>query len=663
VRKTRRKATEHNVNTAADLIASVAPGDAREGDPVDPAEAVERRGGILGPAVRVAVQVTSCALVVALTAWALERSELYTPLVEMLVHTGSESVSVVVCALAFVATWSIERRGTPVNASAAGALLLGAGLLDLFHAVSYVTLASSLSGLVESESRLFSAGSRFALAAGLVCYAWLPERPASERTRWFVLFAVLALTAALAGSATVLASTFARFLASEAATDGLSVWPGTTVVVLLIFAAARIFVARRDPDRESDVTLISACALFAIRELVILYGANGYQALPRLVAHGCEVAGCVLLYRGLVVRRLRRPAETATQLRTALRITEAQLLRAQAIAAFATYRVVLGGGARAQRLLTADAARLIGLDQAVRLPETEYRSKVVHADDRSALALAARQLMVSGRGACEYRVVLPGGDVRVIRDVAEMLAESYGAEVLGVLHDVTENRRIEDELRKLAAHVESAREAERIRIAREIHDELGGLLTGIRMELAMSVRQRAEPAGASASLEHTLQLIDSATDALRRVIRDLRPSILDDLGPVAAIEWYAEDRLRKAGLQVDFSVGAGAADLVIGGERASAVFRVAQEAMTNIVRHANARRVLIAVALEGDRLVLRIEDDGRGMDPDAPEVASSWGLRGMRERVRHFGGEMRIDGAPGRGTAVTVVMPLDRSDE
>lgn len=621
------------------------------------------RSELVRGAVAALTQAATCAVIVTLAAWSLVHLDLLTPLVEVLIHTGTESASVVVCALAFVATWSVERRNTPVNASTAGTLLLGAGLLDLFHAVSYVTVASSLSGLVESESRLFSAGSRIALAGALFCYAWLPGHPMAERNRWYVLFAVLAATAAVAGSATMLAGAFPQLIPSEAIADRLSRSPGLVVVVLLVLTAGRFLVAHRRADEEKDVTLVAACVLFAVRELITLYGANEIEALPRLIAHGIEVTGCVLLYRGLVVRRLRRPEETATRLRTALRITEAQLLRAQTIAAFTTYRLVGGEGIDGERLFGADAARLIGLDGAMRLPEAEFRARHVHPDDRSALTSADRQLATVGKSTSEYRVVLPGGSERVMRDVAERLGDAgAGMEVLGVLHDVTENRRIEDELRRLAAHVESTREAERIRIAREIHDELGGLLTGIRMQIAMSMRDRPDGTSVAVPPASTLQLIDSATEALRRVIRDLRPSILDDLGPVAAIEWYADERLRKAGVRVDVAIGAGVTELAVAGERASAIFRVTQEALTNIARHAEATHVDIALTLETGRLVIRIRDDGRGMQPEAPAVADSWGLRGMRERLRFFGGELHIDSAPGHGTAVTVVMPLGMTD-
>lgn len=621
------------------------------------------RSELVRGAVAALTQAAACAAIVALAAWTLVRLELLTPLVEVLIHTGAESASVVVCALAFVATWSVERRNTPINASTAGTLLLGAGLLDLFHAVSYVTVASSLSGLVESESRLFSAGSRIALAGALFCYAWLPGLPMAERNRWYVLFAVLAATAAVAGSATMLAGAFPQLIPSEAIAGRLSRSPGLVVVVLLVLTAGRFLVARRRADQEKDVTLVAACMLFAVRELITLYGANEIEALPRLIAHGIEVTGCVLLYRGLVVRRLRRPEETATRLRTALRITEAQLLRAQTIAAFTTYRLVGGEGMNGERLFGPDAARLIGLDGTMRLPEAEFRARHVHPDDRDALTNADRQLATVGKSTCEYRVVLPGGGERVMRDVAERLgAAGTATEVLGVLHDVTENRRIEDELRRLAAHVESTREAERIRIAREIHDELGGMLTGIRMQIAMSMRDRPDGTSVAVPPASTLQLIDSATEALRRVIRDLRPSILDDLGPVAAIEWYADERLRKAGVRVDVAIGAGVTDLAVAGERASAIFRVTQEALTNIARHAEATHVDIALTLDAGCLVIRIRDDGRGMQPEAPEVTDSWGLRGMRERLRFFGGELRIDSAPGRGTTVTVVMPLGMTD-
>ncbi|MCW5623229.1 MAG: PAS domain-containing protein [Burkholderiales bacterium] len=600
---------------------------------------------------------------VALVTWLLIRAGLITNLVEVLLHTGAESLSAVVCALAFVATWSVDRRST-LPAAAAGTLLLGAGLLDLWHAVSYVTVASSLVGSAEPESLLFSWASRAVLALGLFLYAWLPDRPVADRTRWYLLFAVLTVTAAVAGGATVLAQAFPWLVPPETGPEAFRLSVGTGVVALLVLAGAR-FIAPRDAHvRTSGMVLLAACGFFMVRELVSSYAISVYPAYPRLLAHGFEAAGCILLYQGLVVQRLRRPAEAATELRMALQTSEAQLLRAQAIAAFATYRLVPDVGAGGERLFGHDAAGLLGLSEGVRLAEADYRQHHVHPDDRAVLDDATRQRSDTGRSAVEYRIVRPDGGVRVMRDVAEIVDAAPGRrEALGVLHDVTERRGIEDELRRLTAHVESTQEAERIRIAREIHDELGGVLTGIRMHVATAARDSEQSTGSTtARLQEVLHLIDSATESVRRVIRDLRPSILDDLGPIAAIEWYADERLRKAGVPVEVVLGPGVADTVLDGERASALFRVGQEAITNIARHADATRVTITVDRDEAGLSIEIEDDGRGLPDDLAARPRSFGLIGMHERVRYFGGQLLVERLPAGGTRVAVQMPLESTD-
>jgi PAS domain S-box-containing protein len=242
--------------------------------------------------------------------------------------------------------------------------------------------------------------------------------------------------------------------------------------------------------------------------------------------------------------------------------------------------------------------------------------------------------------------------------------------VVGIYHDITESKRPEqqlqatrDELHALTAYLESVREEERTRIARELHDELGQTLTAVKMDLAW-VRDRLtgnDLAASAAVLQEKVrgigQLIDDTIQLGRRLATELRPGVLDDLGLVAALEWLAEDFQRRYKISCGFI--SEKEELEPGWERATAVFRIAQEALTNVVRHANATNVGIGLRTDADAMILEIEDNGIGIsEPSAPPEHHTLGLLGMRERAKHLGGSLEITSEPGKGTRVTARIPL-----
>ena len=222
---------------------------------------------------------------------------------------------------------------------------------------------------------------------------------------------------------------------------------------------------------------------------------------------------------------------------------------------------------------------------------------------------------------------------------------------------VRAKRSLETEMagrRQVEQQLEQAREAERTRLARELHDGLGGALTGLKMDLAQL--QRSLPPDAHARLGEMLGLVDETVNIMRRIAADLRPAVLDDLGIVSAIEWQAAEFQRRSSLPC--RVITNVEDLDLEPRQAIAVFRIVQEALTNILRHARATAVEVRLNCEGDVLSLAISDDGQGITPERRHNATSLGLAGMRERVRLLGGQLQIEGATGRGTTVRVEIPL-----
>jgi two-component system, NarL family, sensor histidine kinase UhpB len=238
-----------------------------------------------------------------------------------------------------------------------------------------------------------------------------------------------------------------------------------------------------------------------------------------------------------------------------------------------------------------------------------------------------------------------------------------------MLRDVTERRRAEEEsrrsrreLRALAARLQSVREEERRRIAHEIHDELGQALTALKIDLAwlkgrLPTREW-EPVGRYASV---IERIDKTIAAVRRIATELRPSVLDHLGMAAAVEWQALEFERRTGITTRVDLPPDAVELE--DERATAVFRIFQETLTNVARHSRATRADVALRVTGSELMLEVHDNGRGITEEELDDAHSLGLVGLRERAVACGGSVNIRGTPGAGTTVSLHIPVRPSTE
>lgn len=217
------------------------------------------------------------------------------------------------------------------------------------------------------------------------------------------------------------------------------------------------------------------------------------------------------------------------------------------------------------------------------------------------------------------------------------------------------------QLRELANHLETVREQERTRIAREIHDELGSLLVALKMDTQWLDKRLADRPALQCKCHAMGRLIDTAVDNVGRIITDLRPSILDHQGLWAALEWQAQEFIEASELQATLQVHVAAGVPPPQGGLAIAVFRIFQEMLSNVARHAKARRVALRIAVDDPPapvLYIDVRDDGVGARAEALADPRSWGVIGMRERAGHFGGRVSIDSAPGQGTRVRLVMPL-----
>jgi signal transduction histidine kinase len=213
------------------------------------------------------------------------------------------------------------------------------------------------------------------------------------------------------------------------------------------------------------------------------------------------------------------------------------------------------------------------------------------------------------------------------------------------------------ELSELSNHLQIVREEEKSHLAREIHDELGGVLVGAKMDVAWAIeRLRGKDGAIAAKLERALKMLDEGVDLKRRVIEDLRPTLLDNLGLAAAIDWQVRQTCERAGLKCTLNLSELEPDFPP--EVSIVLYRIVQEALTNVVKYAKAKNVNVELLRTDSGVSVIFEDDGIGLPAGAETNALSHGISGMRQRIRALKGEFRIHGRPGVGTTIEVHVPL-----
>lgn len=312
------------------------------------------------------------------------------------------------------------------------------------------------------------------------------------------------------------------------------------------------------------------------------------------------------------------------------------------------------------------APALCGLPPQDILADPEAFFRLIHSQDQGSfhetLERSADNLTVWN---WEGRIIIAGGDEKWINLRATPRQTCTGDIIWdGIIFNITENKRAEqqirqsrEQLREFSAYHETAIEEERKKIAREIHDELGQTLTALRMDVSvLGMNFGQDNPQLLEKIQPLKDLVDQTIQLARNVTAHLRPTALD-LGITSAIEWLAEDFRKRTGIECK-AKGIDK-EIALDDNRATAVFRILQESLTNVIRHAAATRVEITLKQRKGMLSLKVRDNGRGFDPDGIRQKKSFGLVGIRERALALGGEVVIASAPGQGTTLSVSIPTE----
>ena len=313
--------------------------------------------------------------------------------------------------------------------------------------------------------------------------------------------------------------------------------------------------------------------------------------------------------------------------------------------------------------------RIFGLNPNESEPSFTKHETYIHPDDWLVLERAVEKGSMDGSPFdLIFRIMRPSGETSWMHAIGTTLMSNTGEviKLFGTAQDITEDKKKTEELVKskaelqnLATYLQNVIEKERTLLAREIHDELGQVLTALKMDITWlgdKIKDRK-------LVEKSLQImedIDQAIITVQSISTQLRPGILDHLGLFSAIEWQVEEFRKRTGINCELIIEN--EDVKIDPDSSTAAFRILQEALTNIIRHAEAKKVIVRSDMVNKRLDLEVTDNGIGMDIKNKSMSSAYGLTGIRERVRALNGKVSIDSTPGEGTTIRASIPVKQRE-
>ncbi len=339
----------------------------------------------------------------------------------------------------------------------------------------------------------------------------------------------------------------------------------------------------------------------------------------------------------------------------ALRRSQDSLVRAQQIAHLGNWEYDLTNNFFS---VSDEVYRIIGLEPGETQLELTGLLNIIHPEDREYVRKAVLDMLKEGRPASiEHRIIRPDGVVRYIHEDTELVFDSSGkiVQVLGTVHDITFQKESEAKLRALSNRLVQVQEEERRNIARELHDQIGQTLTVLKLMIDKSL-SRTGTEDVRPILSEAQSLANELLAQARNMSLELRPSMLDDLGLLPTLLWHFDRYTAKTQVRVNFEHNG--LQRVFPPAISITAFRIIQEALTNVVRHAHVSEVSVSARVDSSVLELCVTDNGPGFEPERLPIGASSGIYGMQERARLLGGDLRISSRPGSGTTIVAQLPL-----
>jgi PAS domain S-box-containing protein len=355
-----------------------------------------------------------------------------------------------------------------------------------------------------------------------------------------------------------------------------------------------------------------------------------------------------------------------------LRRSEADLAEAQRVAKVGSWSFEIASGSTRW---SQELYRIFDIDEKVLGISYELFLSRVHPDDRSRVIQTSAKARAGGNPfEVKYRVPTSGGELKTVREIGYAVKDAAGKVVglFGTAQDITEREQAEtalrqsrEQLRSLLARLQRLREEERTRMAREVHDVLGQMLTGLKMDMSWWERRFAKIS--DEPLRHafeekvaaTSHLADLMIEAVQKISRELRPSILDNIGLGAALQFEARQFQERTGIVCAVSLIPETESFPLGPDVTTGVFRVFQELLTNVARHARATQIAVELTQTPESVRLEIKDNGRGIRGEELQDPKSLGILGITERALLMGGKIEIIGSPGGGTRAALTIPWE----
>jgi PAS domain S-box-containing protein len=541
-----------------------------------------------------------------------------------------------------------------------GAVYLGIGALDLMHTLSYRGMGIMVGNDINMTAQFWLSSRAFQAVAILLALV----QGRKEIHRWRVLFTVVAITALVAAS--VLYWGNFPVVATRKGLTSFAYLVSIVTVFLFIVSIGVLQAERRyfDPRLLFGFTLALILAAGSEVAITSWFHAN---ASVTMIAHLLRLGSVYLIYHGIVIIGQTEPfALVLRDLKVSGEALRQQSRRAQQYLDVAAVMIVALDTSGRITLVNRRGCAVLGYRES-EMVGLRWLDFFVSPDDRERARRHMEAILSNQRNVSpvdEYDVIDRQGQRHPIGWNYSLLYDDDGnsAGILSSGVDLTERRQAEEMSRRvaLAGHIREAQEAERRRLARDLHDEIGQNLSALGINLSI-LRQQLPgdvPALARDRLNDSFSLLGQTTARVRGVMSDLRPLVLDDYGLVAALQAYGHQVSARLGIPVQ--VEGPEPDPRLPHAAEISLFRIAQEALANVSKYARAGRVDISVEWDDDELRMSILDDGIGFDPDTvitTDRPPGWGLTGMAERAEALGGSCQIISQPGQGTRIIVTAP------